>query len=51
MVFNCWLVSLLIQLTGAVLERHKAAELDELFKKVKQKIADDQTSTYVFCDI
>jgi len=36
---------LLKQLTGAVLERHESAKLEELFTKVKQKIADDQSTS------
>jgi len=31
-------------LTGAILERHERDKLEELFTKVKQKIADDQSS-------
>lgn len=36
---------MLKQLTGAVLERHEAARLEDLFAKVKEKIADAQSST------
>jgi len=32
------------QLTGALLERHQSASLEELFKLIRQKIADEQSS-------
>jgi len=39
------IVVLAKQLTGAVLERHESDKLEELFTKVKEKIADDRSSS------